>query len=88
MSHDKFDILGLETGIVDFFVVVIIFLLGLLIFDLLALAVLSRVIVTGVVRTSLLLCGELLSSGGLVLRVEILNFGLAEDAVMSLVLSF
>jgi hypothetical protein len=84
LGHDKFDVLGLQAGIVDFFVIVIVFLLSLLVFNLLALSVLIVVIVTGVVFTGLL-SSELLSGGGLVLRVEILDLGLTEDAITILV---
>jgi hypothetical protein len=84
LSHDKFNVLGLQAGIVDFLLIVIVFLLGLLVFDLLALSVLIVVVMTSMIFTGLLSC-ELLSGGSLVLRVEILDLGLTENAILMLV---
>jgi hypothetical protein len=80
LLHDQLNVLGLKTRVVDFFVVI--FVLLLLVLGSLPLAVVVIVIVVVarvIVRTSLG-GGELLGSGGLGLRVQILNLGLAEDA--------
>jgi len=78
LSHDKLNVLGLETGLVNLLTVILLFLL-LLGLDLGGLA-LVRVVV-GVLGGTLLL-GELLGSGSLGLRVQVLNLGLTEDAVI------
>ena len=78
MSHDELDVLRLKTSVVDL-LAIILFLLGLLVLDCLALALtICRVVVGGLVGR---LCGKLLSGRCLSLRVEILNLSLAEDAV-------
>ena len=78
MCHDQLDVLGFETTVVNLFIVIIVFL-DLLVLNSLALTVLGGVVVSGVVLTSLLGCGKLLSSGSLVLRVEVFDLGLTED---------
>ena len=81
MSHDELDVLGLETTVVDFLIVVIVFF-DFLVFDCLALAVLISVVVSRVITASLFSCSELLSSSCLVLRVEILDLSLTEDTII------
>jgi hypothetical protein len=78
LGHDKLNVLGLETGLVNLLTVILLFLL-LLGLNLRGLA-LVRVVVS--VLGGTLLLGELLGSGGLGLRVQVLNLGLTEDAVL------
>jgi hypothetical protein len=78
LGHDKLNVLGLETGLVNLLTVILLFLL-LLGLDLGGLALVG--VVVGVLGGTLLL-GELLGSGGLGLRVQVLNLGLTEDAVL------
>lgn len=77
LGHDKLNVLGLETGLVNLLTVVLLFLL-LLGLNLGGLALVG--VVVGVLGGTLLL-RELLSSGSLGLRVQVLNLGLTEDAV-------
>ena len=79
LGHDELDVLGLKTGVIDLLTVILLLLLGLGTLDGLALGALGGVVVTGVVVGRLV--GELLSSLGLGLGVEVLNLGLTEDAV-------
>ena len=82
LGHDELDVLGLKTGVIDLLTVILLLLLGLGTLDGLALGALGAlggVVVTGVVVGRLV--GELLSSLGLGLGVEVLNLGLTEDAV-------
>jgi hypothetical protein len=84
LSHDQLDILILKTSSIDFFsIVLVIVLLVITSIDSLALAVVvTRVIVAGVVMSRVIVglsSSQLLSSGSLSLRVEILNLGLTED---------
>jgi hypothetical protein len=84
LSHDQLDILILKTSSIDFFsVILVIVLLVITSIDSLALAVVvTRVIVAGVVMSRVIVglsSSQLLSSGSLGLRVEILNLGLTED---------
>ena len=83
LGHDKLDILCLEASVVNLLAVILLFLLllGLAALDSLALV---AVVVAGVVTGGSLLCCELLSCRSLCLRVEVLNLGLAEDAVLVL----
>ena len=84
LLHDKLDVLGLKTRVIDLLTVILL-LLGLLL-DLLLLAVsvvvvvVVIVVVAGVVVTLLLSLGELLGGGSLSLGVQVLNLGLTEDA--------
>jgi hypothetical protein len=64
LSHDELDVFALETTVIDFLVVVII-LFGLLRLDLLALAVLVRMIVPCVITASSFRSSELLGGSGL-----------------------
>ena len=77
LGHDKLNVLGLKTGLVDLLTVILLFLL-LLGLNLGGLALVG--VVVGVLSGTLLL-GELLGSGSLGLRVQVLNLGLTEDAV-------
>lgn len=79
LGHDELDVLGLKTGVIDLLTVILLLLLGLGTLDGLGLGALGGVVVTGVVVGRLV--GELLSSLGLGLGVEVLNLGLTEDAV-------
>ena len=82
LLHDKLDVLGLKTRVIDLLTVILL-LLDLLL-DLLLLAVsvvvVVVVVVAGVVVTLLLSLGELLGGGSLSLGVQVLNLGLTEDA--------
>ena len=82
LLHDKLDVLGLKTRVIDLLTVILL-LLGLLL-DLLLLAVsvvvVVVVVVAGVVVTLLLSLGELLGGGSLSLGVQVLDLGLTEDA--------
>ena len=78
LGHDKLNVLGLKTGLVDLLTVILLFLL-LLGLNLGGLALVG--VVVGVLSGTLLL-GELLGSGGLGLRVQVLNLGLTEDAAL------
>ena len=82
MLHDKLDVLGLKTGVVDLFAIILFFLLLLL--NGLALAVVVVVVMAGVVVSSVFSIGELLGSGSLSLGVQVLNLSLAEDAAVVL----
>ena len=81
LLHDKLDVLGLKTRVIDLLTVVL--LLDLLL-DLLLLAVsvvvVVVVVVAGVVVALLLSLGELLGGGSLSLGVQVLDLGLTEDA--------
>ena len=80
LRHHEFDVLGLEPGVIHLLAVILLLLCSLLVLDRLALVgAVGGVIVTGVVIGGLR--GELLSSRGLGLGVEVLDLGLAEDAV-------
>lgn len=83
MGHNQFNILGFESAVIDFLIVVVIFF-DLLVFDCLALAVVMVmvVVVTRMISISGLGSSKLLSSGGLRLGVEIFDLGFAEDAVV------
>ena len=82
LSHDELDVLRLKTSVVDL-LAIILFLLGLLVLDCLALALtICRVVVGGLIGR---LCSKLLSCRCLSLRVEILNLSLAEDAAKRIV---
>lgn len=81
LGHDKLNVLGLETGVVNLLTIVFL-LLGWLARTLLnGLALVGTI--SGVVVGSLVcrLCGELLGGGSLSLNVEVLNLGLTKDAV-------
>lgn len=78
LGHDKLNVLGLKTGLVDLLTVILLFLL-LLGLNLGGLALVG--VVVGVLSGTLLL-GELLGSGSLGLRVQVLNLGLTEDAAL------
>ena len=80
MTHDELNVLGLNTAVVNFLIIVI-FLLGLLVFDCLAFAVLDGMVVTLMASVGLFGGGELLCRGGLVLRVEVFDLGFTKDAV-------
>lgn len=80
--HNELDVLGLKTGVVDLFAIILFFLLLLL--NSLALAVVVVVVMAGVVVSSVLSVGELLGCGSLSLGVQVLNLSLAEDAVVVL----
>lgn len=80
LGHHKLDVLRLKASVVDLFAIVFFFLHRfLLTLDGLTL-VFGCVLVIGTLNLSL--CGELLSSGCLGLRVEIFDLGFAEDAVI------
>ena len=64
LSHDKLDVFAFETTVIDFLVVIIV-LFGLLRLDLLALAVLVRMIVPCVITASSFRSSELLGRSGL-----------------------
>ena len=64
LSHDELDVFALETTVIDLLVVVIV-LFGLLRLDLLALAVLVRMIVPCVITASSFRSSELLGRSGL-----------------------
>lgn len=80
LGHDKLDVLGLETSVVDLLAIVLLLLLLLGTLDGLALVTLGGVVVAGVVVGGL--AGELLGSLGLGLGVEVLNLSLTENAVL------
>ena len=86
LGHDKLNVLGLKTGLVDLLTVILLFLLLLGTLDGLALVTLGGVVVAGVVVGGL--AGELLGSLGLGLGVEVLNLGLTEDAVLQVSYEF
>jgi hypothetical protein len=81
LSHDKLNVFSLQTSIIDFLSVILFLLCRLL--TSIALDGLALVGVTGVVVRSLIgrLCSELLGGRSLRLRVQVLDLGLAEDAV-------
>lgn len=79
LGHDKLDVLGLKTGVVDLLTIVLLLLLGLSTSDGLALVALGGVVVASVLVGGL--GGELLGSLGLGLGVEVLDLSLTEDAV-------
>lgn len=82
MSHDKFNVLSLETSVVDFLAIILFFFLLSLGLGGLALTLVG-VVVTGVcVRASGSLGGgELLGSVDLGLSVQVFNLGFTEDAI-------
>lgn len=83
LGHDKVNVLGLEAGLVNLLAVILLLLLLALGLGGLALAEVVLVVVTSVLTTSGgLSSGELLSSRSLGLRVQVLDLGLTEDAVM------
>ena len=77
LRHDKLNVLGLETRVVDLLAVIFLLLLllglGLLAFTLVLVGVLGG--------SGALSGGELLGGGGLGLGVQVLDLGLTEDAV-------
>lgn len=81
LLHDQFDVLRLKSRVVDLLAVVL--LLFLLLFDSLALAVVVVVVVSGVVVSTGLGGGKLLGCRSLGLRVQVLDLGLAEDAMLT-----
>jgi hypothetical protein len=81
LCHDEFDILRLQAAIVDLLIIIIVFL-RLLVLNSLALALVFRVIVAGVVSVARFGSSELLGSSGLMSRVEVLDLGLAKDAAL------
>jgi hypothetical protein len=83
LGHDQFDVLSFESTIINFLIIVV-FLLSLLVFDCLALAMVMVVvvIVAGVIGVGGLSSCELLGGSSLRLRVEIFDLGLAEDAMI------
>lgn len=84
LCHDKLNVLGLKTGVINLLAVILLLLSGLLAsITLNSLALVGTL--GGVVVRSLVggLGRELLSCRSLRLRVEILDLGLAEDAVIT-----
>lgn len=79
MRHDELNVLGLETAVVDFLVIVILFLC-LLLLNGLAFAILVGVVVAGMISVRGFSGCELLSCGSLRLRVEVFDLGFSEDA--------
>lgn len=85
LSHNQLNVLGLQTAIVNLLPIILFLLLLLLLgaLDGLALAM----VVTGVVVAGMFVVAsgvggsKLLSSGGLSLGVQVLNFGLTEDTI-------
>lgn len=82
LGHDELNVLVLKTGGIDLLLILLLVLLVLSTLDGLALSVVVRVIVSGVVVASVVVLGssELLSSRSLGLGVKVLNLGLTEDA--------
>ena len=78
LSHDKLNVLVLETGGID--LLVILLLLLLLLLDSLTLSMVVGVVVAGVVVVVVLGGSGLLGSVELSLGVKVLNLGLTEDA--------
>lgn len=80
LGHDKLNVLGLETSVVDLFTVVLLlsWFARSLLNGLALVSAVGRVVVGSLVSS---LRGELLSGGSLSLNVEILNLGLAKNAV-------
>jgi hypothetical protein len=87
LGHDELDVLSFETCVVHFLAIVFLFLSSLLgvTFDRLAFAVVVVVVVVIMSFVCGLSC-KLLCCRCLSLRVEVLNLGLAEDAVLRSVL--
>lgn len=87
LGHDKLNILSLETSVVNLLPVILLLLswfAGALLNGLPLVSAVGGVVVRGLVGG---LRGELLGGGSLSLNVEVLNFGLAEDAVPGLAFS-
>jgi hypothetical protein len=82
LLHNKLNVLGLESRVIDLLAVILLLLIFLLLLDGLALVVTVVVVmvVTSVVVGLSLGLGELLSGGSLSLGVQVLDLGLAEDA--------
>lgn len=89
LLHDELDVLGLETLIINLLVVILLLLIVLVVLlvldGLVLMVVIVVVIMAGVVVGRSLGIGELLSSGGLGLRVQVLDLSLTEDAEAGLV---
>lgn len=76
MGHDELDVLVFDPCSINLLAIVLL----LLLLGLLVLVVVAGVVVAGVVVLSAL-AGELLGGSSLGASVEVLNLGLAEDAV-------
>ena len=84
MAHDELDVLVLQTFSIDIFVIIVVILLGISSIDNFALAVIMEMVMAGVVMAGVIMVpsrGQLLGSGSLSLRIEILDFSFTEDAV-------
>jgi hypothetical protein len=81
LLHDKLNVLGLETRVIDLLAIVLLLVLLLLLDGLaLVVTVVVVVVVTSVVVGLSLGLGELLSGGSLGLGVQVLDLGLTKDA--------
>jgi hypothetical protein len=88
LLHDQFDVFALQSRLINLFTIILILVLLLIVACLngLALAVSAGAMVMTSVLVNFAGLNDLVGGVGLRLGVEILNFGLSEDALVSLVM--
>jgi hypothetical protein len=81
LCHDQFDVLTLKPILVNVLPIIVVLLAVVVVMVVIVVVIVIMALSFAVVVSGVIVCaGELLSSIGLGLRVEVFDFGLAEDA--------